>query len=74
LGPDGSGTNSFTGASVLPGGDLTGDNRVTLADYNLLRANFSTVSGLADITGNGIVNVGDYNILRANWFTIGAPF
>jgi hypothetical protein len=73
LGPDGSGTNSFTGASVLPGGDFTDDNRVTLADYNLLRANFSTVSGLADITGNGVVNVGDYNILRANWFTIGAP-
>lgn len=73
LGADGRGVNSFTDANRLRGGDLNGDNRVNLSDYNILRGTFSTVLGQADITGDGMVNLSDYNILRANWFTLGDP-
>jgi nitrous oxidase accessory protein NosD len=64
---------NFTGASLLRGGDLNGDNIVNLVDYNILNANWFTTSATADISGDGVVNVFDYNVLNSNWFTLGDP-
>ena len=73
LDAEGWGDVSFTGSSVLPGGDFTGDNIINLADYNILRAVFPGVASAPDITGEGYVNLADYNILRSNWLTAGGP-
>jgi hypothetical protein len=73
LDAEGWGAASFTGASMLPGGDFTGDNIVNLGDYNILRSVFPGVASAPDITGEGYVNLADYNILRSNWLTAGDP-
>ncbi len=73
LDANGQGTVSFTGTSVLRGGDFTGDNNITVGDYNVLRSVFPGINPAADITGDGIVNVADYNILRTNLLTAGDP-
>jgi hypothetical protein len=64
---------NFTGASLLRGGDLDGNNIVNVGDYNILSLNWFQVAPVADINGDGIVNVGDYNILGLNWFILGDP-
>jgi len=64
---------AFTGASLLRGGDLNGDNIINLVDYNILNGNWFTTSAAADISGDGVVNVFDYNVLNSNWFTLGDP-
>lgn len=73
LDPDGQGVVSFTGASLLRGGDLNGNNLINSADYNILSVSFPGINPTADITGNGVVNSGDYNILAVNWLTAGDP-
>lgn len=73
LDANGQGAVSFTGASVLRGGDFTGDNNITVGDYNVLRSVFPGVNPAADITGDGFVTVADYNILRTNLLTTGDP-
>ncbi|RYD20091.1 MAG: hypothetical protein EOP88_16440 [Verrucomicrobiaceae bacterium] len=70
---NGQGSVSFTGTSLLRGGDFTGDNNITVGDYNVLRSVFPGINPAADITGDGIVNVADYNILRTNLLTAGDP-
>ncbi len=69
----GDGSAAFTGASLLRGGDLNGNNLVNLVDYNILRAVFNTVAAGPDISGDGQVNLTDFNILNANWLTAGDP-
>ena len=64
---------SLTGADLLPGGDLTGDNVVNTLDYSVLRYHWTTADPEADITGDAGVNVADYNLLKANFYTIGDP-
>ena len=73
LNAEGWGAASFTSASMLPGGDFTGDNIVNLGDYNILRSVFPGIASAPDITGEGYVNLADYNILRSNWLTAGDP-
>jgi hypothetical protein len=53
----------------LRGGDVTGDNIVNLADYNVLRINFGLTGAgnPADISGDGRVNIVDYNLLKVNF-------
>jgi hypothetical protein len=67
------GTANFTGAKLLPGADLTGDNVINLADYLILGNNFYTYNAVADIDGNGQVDYNDYYILYLNYFTQGDP-
>lgn len=70
---DGQATASFTGISLLPGGDLNGDNFINVGDYNIMASDFPGPNFAADITGNDYANVGDYNVLLTNWFTAGDP-
>jgi len=59
-----------TGSSVKPG-DLNGDGKVDIFDYNLLVANFGKTGAAgfspADIDKNGKVDLFDYNQLVANF-------
>jgi len=52
-------------------GDLNGDGKVDMSDYNLLVANFGKTGSAgfspADIDKNGKVDVFDYNELVANF-------
>jgi hypothetical protein len=73
LDANGQGAVSFTGASMLRGGDFTGDNNVTVGDYNVLRSVLLSANSTADVTGDGFVTVADYNVLRANLLTTGDP-
>ncbi|WP_411846725.1 NosD domain-containing protein [Roseibacillus persicicus] len=68
----GDGTVSFTGTNQLRGGDLNGDNVISLQDFTLLRDSYFTTDSGADIDGSGGVNIVDYNILRSNYFTAGS--
>ena len=65
----------FTGASLLRGGDLDGNNQVDMRDYAILRYDwYSTVPEQifrSDITGNEAIDLLDYNVLKANWYTLG---
>jgi hypothetical protein len=70
------GVPGWTGGSdyYLRGGDLNGDNTVSLSDYNILRINFGgTAGGPADINGDGFVNILDYSLLQVNWAKNGDP-
>ncbi len=71
--PAGEGSASFTGSSLLRGGDFNGNNLVNLVDYNILQSVFNTVATGADISGDGQVNLTDFNILNANWLVAGDP-
>lgn len=71
--PEGVGAVSLTGADLLKGGDLTGDNVVNTLDYASLRFNWLTANAVADITGDGQVQSGDYLPLQANFYTVGDP-
>lgn len=51
-------------------GDVTGDLRVTLADLNLVLANFGTASSQGDANGDGVVNLADLNLVLANFGAI----
>jgi hypothetical protein len=56
----------------IPAGDISGDNKVNLTDYSLLKANFSksttSTSGITgDLNGDNKVNLSDYNLLRVNY-------
>ena len=73
LDANGQASVSFTGSSLLRGGDLNGNNIVNAGDYNILSLAFPGVNPVADITGNGVVNGGDYNIFSLNWLSAGDP-
>jgi hypothetical protein len=70
---------NFTGANMLRGGDITGDNIVNLADYSSLVFHWLEVvsavpaAAVADMNGDGVINFFDYVILGTNWFTVGDP-
>jgi hypothetical protein len=58
---------------LIPG-DITGDNIVNIADYDVSEAYWlQTNAPQADISGDGVVNVHEYNMMRANWFDTGHP-
>jgi hypothetical protein len=66
----------FTGASQLPGGDLSGDNIVGTIDFAILQFYFNQAGGAAlqaDITGSGFVGTIDFAILNFNFNTLGDP-
>jgi len=69
--PEGVGTADLTGADLLPGGDLTGDNVVNTLDYSVLRYRYLTTDPTGDINGDGAVNLDDYALLQANFYTGG---
>ena len=71
--PEGVGSADLTGANLLPGGDLNGDNVVNTFDYSILRFYWLTADPTADIDGSAAVNVDDYNLLRGNFYTAGDP-
>ena len=56
--------------SFRAGGDATNDDRVNIADFSILGANFNQpLSGPdnADFNRNGTVEIGDFSILAANF-------
>ena len=53
--------------NYLRGGDITGDNRVSLSDYNILVANWLTTNAVADINGDGKVNIRDFNLFQSTF-------
>jgi hypothetical protein len=68
------GAVSLTGADLLPGGDISGDNVVNTLDYSRLRYYWhSTTDTTADIDGNGTVTTNDYSLLKSNFYTVGDP-
>lgn len=69
-----------SGLSVsLFNGDVNGDNRITITDYNLVAAAFRATSSSsnwnpnADLNGSGQVTVTDYNIVAKNFRRNGEP-
>jgi len=63
---------SVTGTSVktLHPGDINGDDKVTLADYNIFLPAYGTTDEgrpLVDLNSSGKVDLADYNILVANY-------
>ena len=46
-------------------GDVTGDGAVTLADYNLVLANYGKTTSVGDANGDGEVTLADYNMVLA---------
>lgn len=56
---------------VLHPGDATGDNKVSLADYNVFLPAYGTTGqkgfSLADFSNDGKVDLADYNVLVANF-------
>jgi hypothetical protein len=70
------GVVNFTGANLLPGGDIehvVSDNSIFYPDYSVLGNNWYTTNSVADIDGNGQVDYYDYVIFYGNWFTNGDP-
>ncbi|MEM7797743.1 MAG: dockerin type I domain-containing protein [Chloroflexota bacterium] len=70
----GSNTASF---GTLAGGDVNGDNEVTLLDFSILSASFNLSQGSpgydarADLNGDGQVTALDFSILSSNFNTTG---
>jgi len=52
-------------------GDVNGDGKVNVADFNLLATNFGMIAGASmsqgDVTADGMVNVADFNVVAANF-------
>ncbi len=51
-------------------GDVNGDDRTNVADFNILAAHYGqtvTPNTNGDLTGNGVVNVSDFNILAGDF-------
>ena len=63
-------TANFTGASLLPGGDINNDDTVDLADYFQLLGVWYLSDPAADIDGSGIVDLDDYFILASHWLEV----
>ena len=61
---------SLEGVALLPG-DANGDDRVTIADFAVLRSNFGETGNVfaedGDFNGDGSVTIADFAILRANF-------
>jgi len=58
----------------LRGGDVTGDNAVTTADYNALRMLYGQTGSAGapvDMNGDGLVNILDYSVLQGSWAKTG---
>lgn len=73
-------SNGASGLTTsLINGDVNGDNRVTLTDYNQLAAAYRATpsspnwNANADLNGSGQVTVTDYNILARNYRRNGEP-
>lgn len=70
---DASGSHVQGIAIQLPNGDVNGDNRVDLLDWNLLSQSWRTKPGdakwnpNADLNGDQTVDLLDFNILSKNW-------
>ena len=64
---------NFTGASLLPAGDLDGSNTVDLGDYFILAGAWYTPNPAADLDGSGWVDLDDYFLLANRWHLEGDP-
>jgi hypothetical protein len=52
---------------TLPGGDVTGDNRIDIADVALLASRYGTADVLADFNADGRVDIVDLVIIAGNY-------
>jgi subtilisin family serine protease len=55
------------GVLTLPGGDVTGDNKIDIFDISFIAARFGSTNPAADITGDGQVDIFDLVITAANY-------
>ena len=58
----------------LINGDISGDNRINVLDYILLKSNYNKINvgdNPADLTGDDRINVLDYVVLKKNYNKIG---
>lgn len=70
LNSSGQATANFTGADMLLGGDLNGDNFVNIQDYAILKSGWY-LNSVGDINGNGSTELADYTIMKRNFFLRG---
>ncbi len=70
LDSSGQATANFTGADMLFGGDLNGDNFINIQDYAILKSGWY-LNTVGDINGNGSTELADYTILKRNFFLRG---
>ena len=64
---------NFTGAHLLPAGDLDDSNVVDWTDYFTLASFWYTTASVADLDGNGLVDILDYFLLANHWHETGDP-
>ena len=69
----GASTASFTGDSLLPGGDINGSDLVDIEDYFQLAASWYQADASSDIDGSGLVDIDDYFILSDHWYQASEP-
>lgn len=55
------------GVLTLPGGDVTGDNKINIFDVSFIAARFGSTNPAADVTGDGKVDIFDLVITAANY-------
>lgn len=55
------------GRVTLPGGDVTGDDRIDIFDLALLGGRYGSADAVADLTGDGTVNIFDLALAAANY-------
>ena len=58
---------NFTGANLLPAGDINGDNVVNAADYYQMAGAWYQMNPASDIDGSGRVGVEDYFLMANHW-------
>ena len=66
-------TVNFTGANLLPAGDLDNSNLVDILDYYRLAAAWYQPNAAADLDGSGLVDLDDYFLLASRWSELGDP-
>jgi len=59
------------GATTLPAGDVTGDNRIDIFDLALMGSRFDSSDSLADVNGDGTVDIFDLALAATNYKLIG---
>jgi hypothetical protein len=63
----------FIDEATLPGGDLNGNNQVSMQDMAILKHYWFSEDPVSDVDGSGKTAQSDFLILRSNWYQTGAP-
>ena len=59
---------------TMEAGDANNDNRVGIADFNILKDTYGMQTDLrADFNNDQVINISDFSLLRSNFGLLGAP-